>query len=793
MQPSESSPAKRPVATGGHASTGVAVVLPLLVVLAAFLGGATRRWSEAAVIGIFALVLLARPPRFSLGPVLNTIALLFVALAAVAFLPADWFTAPPWRIALTKDFGLRLAPTVSAQPWMTLDSLCLLLAGLAWIYYVTTFEAHLRDIRLAARIFAAGIIALAGLCLYLRFKEEALPFWHNQMGFGPFPNRNQTGDLFGISTLVVLGCLQDDFRRGHKRWIIWLPGLGVLIAALILAFSRAGILILVVGFAAWLVRFAFRKWSGPSVAIAASLLLILFAGLLLFGGETIERFHLRLGSEGSVTSDYRWLIFRDVWTMIRASPWCGVGLGNFESVFALFRTASRGVTRALHPESDWLWVWTEMGWPALPLLFVAAVFFVRRAFPLQEGTNQRLRYAALVGALLFALHGFVDVPAHRFASFLAGTFLLGLAQIRPTPGLPSRWLPILFRFVGLFLAVISVAWFMAWRRMLPLPGRIGVENAREAVVVANRGHRFAEAIAHADQGLEWAPLDWQLYFLRAVARIGLRQPVALALDDFRRARFLEPSGYQLPLAEGKAWLGWRPTLAITAWREALRRPGADAAGIYSQMLGEAENYDQKVHEALRELAFNRPDLTIDYLEAATPAQFEAAMRDLLARDPTIENFSAGQKRRLFELWSNHDPLDALLRTVAAHPEWLEFAWPGVARHDAGQSAFAQAWQLVRRFASPPLLPRVARDESITGLEQKFSADPTDFATGYALYRAQMAAGKTDDALATARHFSAQPDAPAYFEYLEAEAWAAKQNWERAWESWQQYEARRGKR
>ncbi len=35
--------------------------------------------------------------------------------------------------------------------------------------------------------------------------------------------------------------------------------------------------------------------------------------------------------------------------------------------------------------------------------------------------------------------------------------------------------------------------------------------------------------------------------------------------------------------------------------------------------------------------------------------------------------------------------------------------------------------------------------------------------------------KDDDALATVRHFTAQPDAPAYFYYLQAETWAAKKN------------------
>ncbi len=790
MQPSDPTPRARPTSGGTPAASWVAIVLPLLVVGAAFLGGATQRWSIALVLGFFALLLLVRPPRFSLGPALNLIALLFVGLATAAFLPARWFILPHWRVALTKDFGIQLASTVTAQPWITGESMILLVAGLCWIYYVATLDANLRDIRLAARIYSAAIIALAALCLYLRYRGTALPFWHNERGFGPFPNRNQTGDLFGISTLVVLGCMQDDFRRGHKRWLVWLFGIGVLTAALIYAFSRAGILILIVGVTAWLVRLAFRKWSGGGIAIAISAMLTLLAGLLIFGGETIARFRPALGSSDSIPSDYRWLIFRDAWTMIQASPWCGLGLGNFESVFALYRDASRGVTRSLHPESDWFWVAAEMGWPALILLLAAAVLFVRRAFPLREGTNQRLRYAALVGAILFLLHGFVDVAGHRLGSFLAGTLLLGLAQFRPLDSTPRRWPPILFRFLGLFLALVSLTWFFGWRRGLPVPGRLGVENAKQGAVVANRGHRFADAVVLLDRGLEWAPLDWQLYFLRAVARVGQRETPAAALDDFRRARFLEPNAYQLPFEEGKAWLGWQPTLAITAWREALQRRGANEAGIYALMLADAANYDARVHEALREFAINRPGLTINYLETATRPQFEAALHQLLGSDPELQRFTPEQKQRFFELWSGRDPLDELLRNVQTHPEWLEYAWPGVARYHAGRHEYEEAWQLVRRYAPRPTLPQPAPDSSIPELEKKLYTNPGDYAAGYALYRAQIDAGKTDDALATVRHFTARPDAPPYFHYLQAEAWATKENWERAWQSWESFQAAR---
>ncbi len=730
----------------------------------------------------FGLLLLARPPRFSLGPTLNLLALLFLALAAVAFLPAAWFHVPAWRVALTNDFGLALPPTLSVQPWLTLESCVTLLAGLTWIYYVATFAADLRDIRLAARVFAGGMIALAALCIVLHLRQTALPFWHNVRNFGPYPNRNQTGDLFGISTLIVLACMREDFRRGNLRWIVWAGGVGVLVAALVLDFSRAGILLLVLGVAAWLVRLAFRKWSGAGVAVGVSVLLVLFAALLLFGGETIARFHLRLDSDESMTSDFRWLIFHDAWTMIKASPWCGVGLGNFESVFALFRNASQSANRALHPESDWLWLWSEMGWPALLLLGAAALLFVRRALPLQEGTNQRLRYAALLGALLFALHGFVDVSAHRFGTFLAGTFLLGLAQRRPIATAPSRWLPLVFRLTGLVLLALGTTWFFAWRNHALLPGDLGVEEAKAAATAANRGHRYAEGIAFADRGLQWAPLDWQLYFIRADARIGLREPNAEALADFRRARFLEPSAAELPFEEGKAWLTVEPTLTLTAWHEALRRRQTDPAGLYSQMFPLAEA-DPRVLARLGDFSAGDSSLTIIYLENIPPAKFPAALQELRARDPELAQLNAAQKTRLFALWSRRESLDDLVRTSKDHPEWTKFSWPGVARWHADHHEFQQAWELVRQNAPVPILPENKSADSIPQLEQRLFANPRDYAVGYELFRAQSASGKADDALATARHFTEQRDAPDYFHYLEAEAWAAKQDWERAWRAW----------
>ena len=131
MQPSETTAHSRPAAGGTPAASWAAIALPLLVVGAAFLGGATQRWSIALVLGCFSVLLLVRPPRFSLGPALNSLALLFLALAAAAFLPARWFDAPALARCPDERFRDPAGFHRQAQPWITLECMILLLAGLA--------------------------------------------------------------------------------------------------------------------------------------------------------------------------------------------------------------------------------------------------------------------------------------------------------------------------------------------------------------------------------------------------------------------------------------------------------------------------------------------------------------------------------------------------------------------------------------------------------------------------------------------------------------------------------------
>jgi O-antigen ligase len=768
------------------------IAVPTLPVLACFLGGATEKWSEGIVVALLGLILLADPPRLSLGRGLNLILLAAATLAATAFLPASWFMQPAWRLVLENDFGLGLPGTLSPQPWISLGCFVSFLAGSSWLYYVGALDLELREVRQQLRLFTAGIVLLAALCIALHYAKATLPFWHNQRGFGPFPNRNQTANLFGLTAIVILACGQDDIRHGRKRWIIWLAGLAVLVAAILLDFSRAGILILVAGSALWLGTFVLRQGSAARIAIGLSALLILLTVMLVFGGQTLERFHLRTSEAGDMAPDLRWAIFRDALQLISASPWCGIGLGNFDAVFAVFRDASLSAARTIHPESDWFWLWVEMGWAALLLIIAGIALLVRRVFPLQEGTNQRFRLAALIAAVLFVLHGLVDVSGHRVGTVYAGIFLLGMALRRPAQLQPSSWTRVQFRLIGLLLLAAGIAWVVATRYEMPLPGAIGAENEMRKAAAASQGRNFGEAVQRTTRALGWAPLTWQLYFSRALEKIGLRRPPADALDDFRRARFLEPNAYQVPFQEGVAWLPTHPTLALTAWQEALRRARPPRAKVYESMLAMAHERSPRLRQDLEEIGLGQHDLVLIVLEHLGGAQFMSALQRVLEDDPNLQTYSREEKIKFFSLWAERGDLNELPRAVETHPDWMNHAWRAMAKYYVTRNDFHGAFEIARRFGETPPLPEAAAGSSVEQLRQAFHAAPDNYGVGYQLYRQQMSEGKIDEALLTVRHFTELARSPRYFHFLEAEAWAAKENWERAWQAWEKFQTTKAK-
>ena len=266
------------------------------------------------------------------------------------------------------------------------------------------------------------------------------------------------------------------------------------------------------------------------------------------------------------------------------------------------------------------------------------------------------------------------------------------------------------------------------------------------------------------------------------------QQTTNAVDDFGRARFLEPTAYEVPLAEGNAWLPYRPVLAVTAWREALRRARTLRPQVYAGMLGEASLKDSEGSSILEAIGLSEHDLVLPYLNRVSNASFNRVLAQLLKNDPNLQSFSETEKLALFALWSERGDPEEISRAVEQHPDWLRYAWLGIAKYKAGKKDFRAAYELTQRYGEPVALPRVAANLSLQDLQKRFQDAPYNFGTGYELYRAHMDNGRVDDALLIIRHFSERPNSPAYFHFLEAQCWAEKQHWERAWNAWQQFQA-----
>ena len=780
------------------------VLLPLIALLPAFLGGATQRWSQGLVLLLLGIVLAARPPRVSLGRAIEGVLIALLACAATAFLPAAWLGVPSWRQVATHDLGLNLGPLITPQPWLTLESLIIFAGGLCWLYYVcaealgsghpiqraskrrprplvSTGSTHRQNLS----FFCAGIGLFAAISLFLYFTKTPWPFRDAHYLFGPFPNRNQTGNLLAIGAILLIARVGDDFRHRRKTWILWTCIAALVLIALVLAFSRAAIVLFFGAVIAWIACLASIRNSGMRLAVGAGIVLFLWSAFLFGGGDTLNRFLPASlgGNEMALAHDLRWDIQKDALVLGQASPFTGIGLGNFESQFWLFHR-SLGTTnyRVLHPESDWIWMRVEMGWLSVLLGFTGCTLLAARALPLGKDPAWRLRAAAAAAMLLFAMHGAVDVSAHRMGTAFPAIFVGSLA-ILPGRGilLAGRWMQTVFRAAGIVFCGVGALWLIAGLADLPIPGQIGIDLLKKQALQFNKEGAYTRALPLAITALQWAPMDWELHHAKAIATALATNDFKAALTDFRRARYLNPITPEIPFNEGAMWLLQRPALTISAWQEALKRAGENRAPLFQTMVGAAAGNAQ-VLAGLKERAQGEPDLTLILLEQANPREFQNVLATLLHADPELYSFSPLQKQTLFKLWAGQPESAQFLPKVESRENWLLQAWPYVAGFHASKGEYQRACEVARRFIPAPTLPQVIIPEPVARLQRDLYLNPENFTKGYALYDQQVRQGNSDDALATLQKLTARSQCPAYFFSLEATQQIQRKKWREAWEA-----------
>jgi tetratricopeptide (TPR) repeat protein len=759
-----------------------------LTLLATALGGSTELWAQGFLALATGILLVVSPPTRSLGRRWHVVFIGLALLALAAYLPAGWFGLPGWRRSLLEIHNdqLLLPVTRTPQPWVTFEASGQFGLGLVWAYYliVRVWAQHERSA--ALRIFCMGILLLAIVTIMTFALGWKFPLWHQEVNRGWFPNRNQTANVLALSGIMIYALGFSEIRTKRNTALLWFAGMIIICGALIVAFSRAGVIIFFIGTLAWHVWSLFLSRSSMRAYVGVASVLLLLSVFFLMGGETFERFQLDPSDQKYPFKDFRVLIQRDALPFAATAPGLGIGLGNFGALFTPARQRSINQATAIHPESDWLWVSTELGWISALLLVAGIVLWLRECFPLEQRTDRFLRSAAVLCGVMFALHGLIDVPGHRIGTVWPVLFLASLA-ISPKVIFPIRpWVAPTFRALGALLAALGLWWLASCYGKATLPTSCELDRLEDEISAARDGRDYKKLIGLCNRALRIAPLAWNIYFERASAEALTPQSRDQAFKDFQVARFLQPHLADLYFKEGAIWMSVdEPALALDAWMRALRS-APDKAHYYFYQMVDLCRGRSAVQSALREIARDNIDCLLVSLGYASPSEFDIEISRLLSEDPGLKKMSKTHQQALFAAWFQRGDRKALLAALRENPDWMQVGWRWLAESYAVGQNFQQAYETVRNFEQPPTLPQIDSKLPLAQLQKEFQYSQYDLAKGIELYMAQLKKGQTDEALTTVRKLTSFKEHPRYLSYVEAELWAKKENWQKAWEAWQQY-------
>jgi O-antigen ligase len=263
--------------------------------------------------------------------------------------------------------------------------------------------------------------------------------------FGPFINRHHFAGYMELTISLPLGLLLAGSIDKDKR-LLYLFVAGLMGVALVMTSSRGGIIslvgeivFLVIVTAIWKsqgererrrTRSSWLKGAAARVALAAALIVGLFAGVILLGGEfSLNRFIDSVNTDDPTTGRaHFWSVTLD---MIKANPVVGTGLGAYGVIYTRYDTRN-GLYRLEQAHNDYLQIFSDAGvvGGALGLAFVVILFY--RGFARAKSRDDFRRgvaLAALGGCFAVLIHSFFDFTLHTTSNALLFLVLAALATL----------------------------------------------------------------------------------------------------------------------------------------------------------------------------------------------------------------------------------------------------------------------------------------------------------------------------------------------------------------------------
>lgn len=448
----------RPVYRIKHtlASRFVFLLICVAIVLSALAYGTVHYWAlELFNLGALTILVLWIVDAWNLGnfrlsgnplqfPVFGIIVLGLIQLLPLREIPSSGI-AP---------FGL--SHSLSLDPNSTRLVLVQLTTLLIFFAATLVFTDTPHRLRLLVRTIIIFGFGLALFGLTQSFTAPTKVYWVRELNqstaFGPFINRHHFAGYMELTIALPLGLLFAGAVDKEKR-LIYLFVAGLMGVALVMTSSRGGIISLVAEVLFFTAVTAFwrkdrdhkgRKSSrirGAAIRIglAAALLVGLFVGVIMLGGElSVTRLIDSVNTDDPTTGRaHFWAVTIEI---IKAHPILGTGLGAFGVIYTRFDSRN-GLFRLEQAHNDYLQIFSDAGiiGAALALIFVALLFY--KAFVRMKSRDDFRRgvaLAALGGCFAVLVHSFFDFTLHTTSNALLFLVLAAMATMNGRVESPPR-------------------------------------------------------------------------------------------------------------------------------------------------------------------------------------------------------------------------------------------------------------------------------------------------------------------------------------------------------------------
>lgn len=409
----------------GHMSKTISIGFLFAVVFAALAHGAVEPWSVFVFEGIVVVLLMLWSVKVMADKRLTldipVTALPIAALAGVGLVQSVAFADSSGRwLSLSKNVGFtRAAVTV------------LIFLLICYVIASNFFSSRERLAMLGHFLVMYGM-TMALFALIQHFTWNGRFYWLRPTEvtspFGPFANHNHFAGYMELLIPIPVALIITRGIRGEMRILYGFAAIMMCLAALS-SLSRGGI----ISIAASMIFLAFmsvrlpkrqgataRKRRLPAfasrAAVVTAIVLVIAAGIFWIGADPVINRVIQSQPAGSSVNretffSSRGWVWRDTFTMIRANPILGVGLGAYETAFSIY-TQSDGSLRVPQAHNDFLQVVADCGIVGglIGLWFIVLVF--RRV-----GSGTRSRDPLLAGLALGSGAGVFAMLVHSVFDF----------------------------------------------------------------------------------------------------------------------------------------------------------------------------------------------------------------------------------------------------------------------------------------------------------------------------------------------------------------------------------------